>query len=53
VSTPMIHELIPPAPMHEPIIPICMVGSSLVAPNVHGARVIHGSKVPIAANEED
>jgi hypothetical protein len=47
----MIHELIPPTIVHEPIIPTRMIGSSLVAPNVHEARVIHEPEVPIAANE--
>jgi hypothetical protein len=53
VPTPIIHELIPLAPAHEPIIPTCMVESSSVAPNVHETHVIHEHEVPIAANEED
>jgi hypothetical protein len=47
VSTPMIHELIPPVPMHNKhIILTFEVGSSSTSPNVNEAPVIQEPKVP-------
>jgi hypothetical protein len=55
VSTSMIHELIPPVPMHEHTIPTFEVGSSSVAPNVNEPHVIQEPKVPndVIDEEED
>jgi hypothetical protein len=51
----MIHELIPPAPVREHIIPTFEVGSSSAAPNVHEVHVIQEPEVPnvIVGEEED
>jgi hypothetical protein len=48
VSTPMIHELIPPVPVHEHTIPTFEVGFSSAAPNVNEAPVIQEPKAPNA-----
>jgi hypothetical protein len=40
VPTSMIHELIPPVPVHEHIIPIFEVGYSSTSPNENKAPVI-------------
>jgi hypothetical protein len=40
MSTLMIHELIPPVPVHEHIIPTFEVGSLLTIPNVNEAPII-------------
>jgi hypothetical protein len=54
VSTPMIHELIPPAPVRERIIPTFEVGSSSATPNVHEASIIQESEVPnVVVDEEE
>jgi hypothetical protein len=53
MPTPMIHELIPPVPVHEHTIPTFEVGSSLTSPNVNEALVIQESKVPNAVIDEE
>jgi hypothetical protein len=53
VPTPMIHEIIPSAPMHEHIIPTFEVGSSLASPNVNVAPVIQEHEVPNAIIDEE
>jgi hypothetical protein len=46
MPTPMIPDLIPPAPVREHIIPTFEVGSSSAASNVHEAAVIQELEVP-------
>jgi hypothetical protein len=55
VSIPMIHELIPPVPVHEHIIPTVEVGSSSAAPNVNEAPIIQEPEVlnDVMDEEED
>jgi hypothetical protein len=53
VPTPMIHELIPPMPMHEHSIPTFEVGSSSTTPNVNEASVIQEPDVPNDVIEEE
>jgi hypothetical protein len=45
MSTPMIHELISPVPVHEHTIPTFDVESSSATPNVNEAAVIQEPKV--------
>jgi hypothetical protein len=53
VSTPMIHELIPPVIVHGHIILTFEVGSSSAAPNVNEALVIQEYEVPNAVIDEE
>jgi hypothetical protein len=54
VPTRMIHELIPPMPVHEHIVLTFEVGSSSAAPNVNEAPVIQEPDVPnVVIDEED
>jgi hypothetical protein len=53
MPTTMIHELIPPTLVNEPIIPTCMVGSSSTTPNVYEAHVIQEPEVPNIVDEEE
>jgi hypothetical protein len=53
VSTPMIHELIPPVPVHEHIIPIFEVGYSSTSPNENKAPVIQELGVPNTVIDEE
>jgi hypothetical protein len=53
VPTHMIHELIPPVPVHEHTIPTFEVGSSSVASNINEASVIQEHEVPNAVIDEE
>jgi hypothetical protein len=54
VPTPMIHELILPAPVRERIILTFEVGSLSATPNVNEVHVIQKSEVPnVVINEEE
>jgi hypothetical protein len=53
VPTPMIHELIPPMPVHEHTISTFEVGSSLAVPNVNESPVIQEPEVPNAIIDEE
>jgi hypothetical protein len=53
VPTPMIHELIPPIPVYEHIIPTFEVGSSSATPNVNEAPIIQEHEVPNVVIDEE
>jgi hypothetical protein len=53
VPTPMIHELIPPALVCEPIIPTFEVESSSATPNVHEALVIQEPEVTNIVDDDE
>jgi hypothetical protein len=53
VPIPMIHELIPPVPVHEHIIPTFEVGSSSATPNVNEAPIIQEPEVPNVVMDEE